>query len=551
MILFFSVFTTLPYTVNHAWNTDFYDDARDILVGKHIVEYGTIVDRGPLADGGTFSDSNSKLLNSPVYYYVLAFFWFFSKSPTAVLLNWTLFLSLLLPISAYYLGKQYKDSQLGFILAAVVILNPFFSQSTLHIWQPHLVIPLTFLIIGTFFRYLRNSTIFNACLVILLAFLTIHIHYSGLLVALPIIFITLLRHFRSHIKEKFSLLRVTPYLVFIVCLLIWMFLTYNIFFGDQLVFFIEMGKTVLSKPIYDEKYSSIIEKISKPLALVIGTTFSKINALTILTSILCLVPLAEFLSKKYKKSHYTYFVVILISGYIFSIFFHRKMYDIYLIPLIILILLRFSICLNFLLDKIVANFKLIIVSNKNRGRKILYSFFAILALSGLLILIVIPFLYNLIYRINQPISVYFENVNIAHAILTDSTITGEAHYTMAHLATPNEFFGGDGWGTTGLWLILEELTNRKIVEVIKPVKSEPPFKPISEDAKAIYLICTFRDMSDVDPNQNKCVERFIRKRNYLDTNFAIIYAANKRIVYRFNLNENKSGNIEFDIYYEK
>src|SRR3990172_43604 len=68
---------------NYIWFQQGYDESRDMLVAKHIVEYGEWLWRGPYAAGG-----QNILLNSPVYYYLLAIFWFIARSPYGVMLFW-------------------------------------------------------------------------------------------------------------------------------------------------------------------------------------------------------------------------------------------------------------------------------------------------------------------------------------------------------------------------------------------------------------------------------------------------------------------------------
>lgn len=66
----------------------------------------------------------------------------------------------------------------------------------------------------------------------------------------------------------------------------------------------------------------------------------------------------------------------------------------------------------------------------------------------------------------------------------------------------------------------------------------------------IYLICSFHDTSIESSSQNECVERFTKKRSYLDTNFGVIYTNTYKFVYHFKLKDEESNSIDFDVLYK-
>lgn len=84
--------------------------------------------------------------------------------------------------------------------------------------------------------------------------------------------------------------------------------------------------------------------------------------------------------------------------------------------------------------------------------------------------IALPMLGVLSNRIQNRISIYQENETIARTIFDDSIANNTPNFTLAHLAGTYDYFGRDGWGTTGIWLILEELNNKKLVKIIRPKK---------------------------------------------------------------------------------
>lgn len=80
LLCLFNLYFSVSVAKNQIWTTAFFDDSRDVLVAKHIVEYQENVTRGPWTDGGDLDSTDIKLLSSPLYYWLIAVLWFFQPS---------------------------------------------------------------------------------------------------------------------------------------------------------------------------------------------------------------------------------------------------------------------------------------------------------------------------------------------------------------------------------------------------------------------------------------------------------------------------------------
>lgn len=69
LFIVFNLIINSAITIKNIWSTRTFDDSRDLLVAKHIVEFGENVRRGPWSDGGTLENTELQFLNSPFYYW--------------------------------------------------------------------------------------------------------------------------------------------------------------------------------------------------------------------------------------------------------------------------------------------------------------------------------------------------------------------------------------------------------------------------------------------------------------------------------------------------
>lgn len=91
------------------WSTRSFDDSRDLLIAKHIVEFGENVNRGPWSDGGTLENTKLQFLNSPFYYWYCAVIWLIQPGIVGATLVWTQLLSIGFPLMAFLLGQIFEN----------------------------------------------------------------------------------------------------------------------------------------------------------------------------------------------------------------------------------------------------------------------------------------------------------------------------------------------------------------------------------------------------------------------------------------------------------
>lgn len=222
------------------WFFDGMDEARDVLVAKHIVEYGETIWRGPFAAGGYFW-----LENSPFYYYFLAAIWFFGRSAIGSLVIWAL-ISCTGIILSYWAGKLTRNIGVGVIAALLYAIHPSLIMVGNQIMQPHLL-PLFAL-----WFYCSTLTAWqqkSAGWLMVATFgliIPIHFHYGGLLIwpvgglVLSICWIVAAKE-----KWRYWMLYLSYSILLVVNLLLfWIFLTFKYKPLDQLHFFHSMQRGI-------------------------------------------------------------------------------------------------------------------------------------------------------------------------------------------------------------------------------------------------------------------------------------------------------------------
>ena len=203
------------------WMLEGYDESRDMLVARHIVEYGDWVWRGPLASG-----SMNALMNSPVYYYILSVLWFIGRSPFAVMVLWSALLMSIVYM-AYRTGMEAGDKQLGIIMALLFAVQPTLISNSRHISQPYLLPLFSVLFLWLFWRR-SPMTLGKLCLLIIVLLFPMHIHYGSLLM-LPAGFLWLGAVWIGGMFRKQNGLswKIVPALVVEYFLMTWVWLTYG------------------------------------------------------------------------------------------------------------------------------------------------------------------------------------------------------------------------------------------------------------------------------------------------------------------------------------
>ncbi len=229
IIVFAGILLRFSYLENYLWLQQGYDESRDMLVARHVVEQRELIMRGPFASGG-----KGYILNSPVYFWLLAVFWFFTRSVFGTAILWMVLMSSVIVFiyraTANLFG--WKAGLLGAFFAAIHPELIFISR------QVHVPYLLALIVSGIAVLMTgARQSLTTISLVIFLLFLGLHLHYAIILVV-PFSFLWVIAAWiKLYPRYENKLFLVIPIILGIVCLEIWLLLTYRQIPFDQITFF--------------------------------------------------------------------------------------------------------------------------------------------------------------------------------------------------------------------------------------------------------------------------------------------------------------------------
>lgn len=222
IIFFIGLFLRLYNLKNTRW---FTDTGRDILVAKHLVEYSGNKFIFPLGNGGNI------LKNSPIYYWIIASFWFIYPSEIGVISIFA-FIGSLNVILAYILSKEIFKKEYVLILPFFVSISDLLIYQSRFLFQPNLI-PFFQLISFIFlFKGLKRKSFYLWAFQF--SFLAALIHYSYLPI-LMVLFVFICVD--SYLSKSYVLFKK----LFVLCVIdifLFYFLTKSplIFFKQQFVY---------------------------------------------------------------------------------------------------------------------------------------------------------------------------------------------------------------------------------------------------------------------------------------------------------------------------
>ena len=152
------------------------DSARDIMVGERLATSDKLWLIAPFSAG-----SKALLLNSPVYYYVIALFWFIARDPIGVTVIFSLFGSLAV-FTNFLIGRELKNDQTGLIAAFLTAIANVLVGQTSSILQPYLLPFFISLFVLFLIKAYKNFSYTYLTVAIILFWFFYHIHYSILAV---------------------------------------------------------------------------------------------------------------------------------------------------------------------------------------------------------------------------------------------------------------------------------------------------------------------------------------------------------------------------------
>lgn len=255
------------------------DQGLQLAEAKSMVDTRKITLIGPMVTTKTFE--GRAFFIGPFYTYILAVYGLLTDwNPLSVIVLASLVELISTIIFLVWLGKKYSPSA-SLMVFFVVSITPFLIEHSRFYWNPHFLLPLSYLLI----YFLENKKYFLSAIVLGLGF---SFHYSACLWALPILYYLLKN------REKFQ-----KYLVFIPGFIL----------GDLPFFVFE-----LKHQFYNFKTMFLV--------------FTNTNKASEISAYYFVFPFFAFLIfiliKNYKKNK-TFFFSVLSLIIAFNIFYHFKL----------------------------------------------------------------------------------------------------------------------------------------------------------------------------------------------------------------------------------
>jgi hypothetical protein len=474
------------------WSLAAYDDSRDFLVAKHLVEYGQFIWRGPLAASGF-----NWLLNSPLYYYFLACLWFIFRNPTGTMVGWILITTTVVPL-AYLIGKKSLDTTTGLLFALIVAVHPLFVQYSQELFQPHLMPVLTLTTYYFLLRLNEKTSLKNILIFIFFFSIPVHFHY-GYLLLIPVFVFWLGKKWYQLINNDFSYKNIfLPLLATLAGFLFWVGCTFNTYFFDQVYFF------VFNFEDLTQKGNGQLSFFGNTLQQLTYTLVPYPNQLVRSTLLVVLV-LLFFLPIKKTPANIRILLSCIASLCLLPLF--SGSFNFY----------HLSSVLPFFFLLMAFAFRYALYKNKIAG------FF-----------IIVPFLLiwgNQLgkwYATFSAVSVYEETEWVSRAIASDLGPI-PTHFGLAQLESSN-FHVYDYWATSPYWFHLEEYYNQPLVTLTNGGVNH---FPMIDTVQKIYFICDHRSHPDLA--KERCQYRFENKRNYLKLPGQVLYQSDRYTVHVYEI----------------
>jgi hypothetical protein len=488
------------------WAQSGFDESRDMLVARHIVIHTEQISKGPLAAGGF-----NWLQNSPIYYYFLAFIWFFTRNPINFMIIWSLMLSTMIPIG-YLLGKTIWDKKLGLIIAALFAFHPTLINQSKELLQPFLLPLFSLLFLFFLSKFYKRKSLLSFCLSIFFLFIGLHFHY-GVFLVLPIGVFWIMHSWFLLInnKSKWNIIYVPITLIFLI-VGSWILLTYRNFPLDQ-VYFLTFNFSEKVQPLAD---------LSKEILIILNESLWWFNSNSIqpivLTFFFTVTIIYWLVKNRHRKKEFTLVVIpFSMSFSLFFIFFSRGFIAHTYITAV----------LPFIIISIAISLRIIIKMNVS---------------AGLLIITVMCFIFYSLakfYRINNTPTISYHNQKYLMAkAISDNLKLNQSEspnkFSLALLTTIKNM-PYDLWGTSGIWYYLEIFLDRKLVTLTNHgVNFFPDDQGDPNNTSYFYLICDHRVHTELI--ETECLERFKSVRPYLTEEPDIIYSSAEFTLWKFVIN---------------
>ncbi len=489
----------LTNNVYWIWGNDAYDESRDMLVARHMVEYGDWVWRGPFAAGG-----QNILANSPFYYYVIAAIWYLTRSPEMFMVVWALLMASVIPIG-YGVGSRLWDKSTGLWIALLFAVHPAFVGMSKLLSQVNLI-PVWALLMIYLLTNIRPWNIFHITIGLSVLFLGFHIHY-GSMIMLTGFGVWICWIWWHHAAVKSVLGRIIyPIILAEYLFLLWVYVSYKVAPFDQFNF-IEINLEG-SHPNVLMMFDRAIKDIGFslwPSAYGYRAIFVAVIGL-----LGCVVGTMTNIFTPRVRNFCFWGAVCLISGYISASLYRGTLSVTYLYSLLPFYIIIFGLFMRHLFDK-------------NRYIGAIVSVTILVYFWGFAVREMRPFTLE---------SYYLKYEKIANAIVADygknNDVTQEAvpSFVLATLSSsPSLVY--DAWGNGSSWYWLEKKYKKKLVNLSDTVTN---FYPRVKDPRFFYVVCDHRESVD---GAKICLKRFTGVRDYLSPSFDEIYHTSRFTVWKF------------------
>jgi hypothetical protein len=485
LILILAIFLRFYHLDKQIWWMS-GDDARDMLVVRHIVEYGETINRGPLALGGF-----GWLKNSPVYYYFVAFLWFLTNSAKGLMYLWAGLFTLPI-LLAYSIVKKIHQKNSALLAALIFAINPYMINTAKNLTQVHLSVIFSILFIYFLINYLSNKKkkLLNLLGMIGTTFLAFHFHYNIILVFPSLFFLILIsyRQLNTGQKKLLSKNSILPILLALILFASWLFLTYTVKLFDQFTFF------KINNSLNDKTLSTTIlhfyDSSKLVFKLIWGESLASIMIFPTLLLLLFLILKKNRLSNLLLKKSINYFLLILSS--IFLIFLYQgSVEDTYFLFLLPIVLILLSLSLILLLDQT-----------------------KYLAWPIIVAIILLMFRSSINYNFGNfyPLPVYEKKRLLAEIIANDylslypSRKISEEPKILLNWDSQVFNFMNDSWGNPGIWFHLEDIFQQQLVKL---VNYGPNYQSTIEKPELIYAVCHHdNDYTKISNCLNNLVKKY-------------------------------------------
>ncbi|MEA2056388.1 MAG: hypothetical protein U9O78_01565 [Patescibacteria group bacterium] len=496
-------FYRLPQQV---WEQDGYDESRDMLVARHIVQHQARPQRGPLAAGGL-----NWLKNSPVYFYFVASIWKITQNPTLFMYAWASLMSLQIGL-AFLVGRELQDDLTGLLTAILVALQRQQIYQSRQLLQPFLLPIFSLLFVWLLLKNCKKRKLWRLLMAIITLLLPLHFHYSIFLL-LPLGLIWISYEWGQLIEQENNLANIfLPWLTFLGMLTSWLLLTYVDQPLDQLYFFIFN---------FRQQTESWLGSWQQTTDILINQLWPQLNYKNACGLTLFLVTIGGLKLKDKTRRHKYTLILSLTLSFAWASLFTKTTAETYLLSTQILFLPLFALGLRRLIkiQPIAGWITTILV----------------------LILTIVP-TSKLLTEEVPAVSFYHQQQKIAEIIQKEQ---GEkTDFALTGLNTHNSL-PFDGWAMSGIWFQLENLYQQKLVKVTNYGVN---FSPLVTQAKNLYFICDHR----IKPEkvETECFKRFKQARDYLLPNEKIIFENKNYTVWQFEIKPNSKVGRYTQVYSE-